>query len=374
VTGRSAVQVCLWNSPYLGNFMESELLLAGVLLERLGLGTHFVLGDGAQAQSWLTELDREGMSWSIAPTERSRWRAHLRDVAQEYSAALLHTHFTATDLVGAAVAAELGIPCVWQIRTGFNGYPFKQRAKDLLKMRFIARRRVARIIAVSPWLGEFTRRRGAPGDRIEVLPDPVILQRFEHLPERAAARERFGLSTDAKVILALGWWPDVKGVDILLDALEELAVDHPEMQTLLVGEQRMRSFLADRLPRQPSWLKTSGFIDDAAWLYAAADVFVSASRHEGQSYAVGEAITCGLPVVMSDIAGTAGWGTAPSVSTFPSENAVALGARLADMLAEEGSSLAETGAENRRFAWENLGPETWCGRLSAIYEELLKAG
>lgn len=367
---RSAIQVTLWNSAYLGNFMWSELLLARAVRERLDLSTHFVLDHGAEEQPWLADLDAAGLSWSVLPNQRGAWREHLARCVREHQGALVHTNFTAADLQSAAVAHRAGVPCVWHIRTGFNGYPMRQRAKDLVKMRVVARRRVARVIAVSPWLGEFARRRGAPAERISVVPDPIVLERFAELPDRSAARERFGLDQNALVVLALGWWPEVKGVDVLMDAAADVAGRHPSMQILLVGEERMRDFLAERA-EQPAWLRLSGFVEDPAWLFAAADVFVSASRHEGQSSAIGEALACGLPVVMSDIPGTAPWGQAPHALEFRSEDSQALAARLDELLAGSPQARVRAGFENRRWSRLNTGVESWSAQLCSIYEQVL---
>ncbi len=368
---RSIVQVTLWNSPYLGNVMSSELALATAAQERLGLKTHFVLADGAAGQPWLADLEAAGTTWSVLPPDKGTWRAHIDTAVRDHHATLVHTHFTAADLQGAAAAAAVGVPCVWHIRTGFNGYPLAQRVKDLYKMRVVARRNVAKIVAVSPWLGALAARRGAPSDRIEVLPNAIVVERFAQLPDRTAARERFGLDPDADVVLGLGWWPDVKGVDVLLDALESLAGRHPRMQGLLVGEDQMEQFLAERAPQPPPWLRTSRFVSDSAWLFAAADVFVSASRHEGQSSAIGEALACGLPVVMSDIGGTAGWGGAPHVLTFPSEDAPALGAQLERLLADGPETRIAAGAQNREWVRGNVGIEAWCVRHCELYASLL---
>ena len=373
MTGRSVLQVTLWSGPYLGNFMASELTFARAVRSRFGLGTHFVLGHGAQEQPWLDSLESAGATWSVLPAGRLGWRAHLKRAAEESDAALVHTHFSAADIQAATVASAAGVPCIWHIRTGFNGYPLTQRTKDLVKMRIVARRQVDRIITVSPWLAELARRRGAPPDRIDVLPNPVVVDRFERLPDRMTARERFGLRPEATVILALGWWPEVKGVDVLVDALGQISDDHPEVEALLVGEEQMRSFLAHRLPEQPPWLRTSAFVDDAACLFAAADIFVSASRHEGQSSAIGEALACGLPVVMSDIAGTAGWGGAPCISTFPSEDSAALAMRLEPLLAETPVGRRQAGAANGPWVASHHGPEPWCDRLCGIYGQLLSA-
>jgi glycosyltransferase involved in cell wall biosynthesis len=369
--GRSIVQVTLWKGPYLGNFMECELALARAVRATFGLGTHFVLAGGARGQPWLEEIETQGFTWSIMPRARRSWRAHLTRLARERDAALVHTHFTAADYAAAAVAAKIGFPCIWHLHTGFTRYSPKQRAKDLLKWRLIARLRVARIIAVSPWLAELARRRGAPRERIEVLPNPIVLERFAQLPGRAAARERFGLAPDAQVVLALGWWPSVKGVDVLLDALERLAPDRHAMQALLVGEQEMQSFLDERSSARPPWLRTSSFVEDAAWLFAAADVFVSASRQEGQSAAIGEAIACGVPVVMSDIPGTAGWSGAPNLQTFPVEDSAALAASLLTVLGRSQPERIRGAAENRRWASEHWGADVWCEQLCAIYAEAL---
>jgi glycosyltransferase involved in cell wall biosynthesis len=370
VSDRTIVQVTLWNSPYLGNVMTSQLALAEAARRDLGVGTHFVLADGAAGQPWLADLEAAGTTWSILPP-RSGWAAHLRRDAREHHAALFHTHFTAADLPAARVAARAGIPCVWHVRTGFNGYPPRQRVKDLMKMRVVARRDVARIVAVSPWLGELVRRRGAPAGRVEVLPNAIVLERFDRLPSRAAARERFGLGEAAQVVVGLGWWPEVKGVDVLLDALDGVAERRSDVQALLVGEQQMRDFLAARSPQTPPWLRVSGFVEDSAWLFAAADLFVSASRHEGQSSAIGEAIGCGLPVVMSDIPGTAGWEAAPGVDTFPSEDSGALAAQLERLLDRAPQEREAIAAANRAWAREAVGIETWCERLCALYRELL---
>jgi glycosyltransferase involved in cell wall biosynthesis len=371
VTVGSIVQVTLWNSPYLGNFMSSELALARYVRAQLRLGTHCVLAPGAEGQPWLEDLDAAGITWSILPPRRSAWRAHLDGVIREHGAAIIHTHFTAADLAAASAAHAAGVPCVWHIRTGFNGYPLRRRVTDLFKMRLVARRRVARILVVAPWLGELARRRGAPADRIEVVPNAIVVERFAQLPDRAEARERFDLDPGADVVLLLGWWPDVKGVDVLIDALQQIAGRRPRLQALLVGEEQMRTSLAERLPEQPPWLRLSGFVNDPAWLYTAADIFVSASRHEGQSGAVGEALACALPVVMSEIPGNYLWRAAPNVLTFPNEDADALAARLEQLLDASPQERVAAGLENRDWVRGHLGIDTWCEKSCELYRQLL---
>jgi glycosyltransferase involved in cell wall biosynthesis len=370
-SARSVVQVTLWNSAYLGNTMLGQLALARSVRERFGLSTHFVLAPGAEGMPWLKQLDDEGTTWSIMPPRRRDWRAHLSSVIEQRDAVLVHTHFTSADLAGAQAARAAGVPCVWHVRTGFTGYPLRQRLTDLVKLRWVAPRSVSSIVAVSPWLAKFIRRRGAPARLIETVPEAIAMERFAEMPDAAAARGRLGLAEDEQVVLCLGWWPEVKGVDVFLDALQRVVEQHPRAVGLVVGEEQLRAFLAERAGETPPWLRVAGFVEDSAWLFAATDIFVSASRHEGQSFAIGEALACALPVVMSDIPGTVGWGDAPDVSTFASEDSQALAGRLDELLAQPPEARVAAAAGNRDWVQEHFAVDVWCERLCKIYEPLL---
>ena len=182
---RTVVQVTMWNSPYLGNFMHAQLALAHAVRERFGLDTHLVLAAGADGQPWLTDLAREGLTFSIPPPGARGLATHLRKVLAEGPPALIHSHFTAGDLVAARAARSARVPCIWHVHTGFEGYPRGQRVKDVVKMRVVARWGVARILTVSPWLSDLTLRRGAPPARIVTVPNAIVLDRFASLPPRA---------------------------------------------------------------------------------------------------------------------------------------------------------------------------------------------
>jgi glycosyltransferase involved in cell wall biosynthesis len=367
--GRAVVQVTLWKGPYLGNFMSGQLELARAVARELGLATHAVLAEGARGRPWLAQLEAAGVSWSILPERGRRGRVdHLESVAREHGAAVVHSHFTAADLEALEAARRLGARCVWQMHTGFERYSLRQRAKDLAKVRQLGRR-VDRVVAVSEWVAELARRRGFPPERIALVPNAIVLDRFDRLPDRTEARARFGLEPEADVALALGWWPEAKGADVLLAALEQLHREGRGPVALLVGEERLERFLARALPGGAPWLRTSRFVEDAAWLYAASDVFVSASRHEGYSYAVGEALACGLPVALSDIGGTKLFAAAPGVAVFPSGDPAGLATALSRLLADP--RRAELGAANRAWARAQLAIEPWCARMVELYRSLL---
>ncbi len=364
------VQVSLWKSPYLGNFMTGQLALAHEVRERLGLATHMVLAEGSETHPWLAALDDAGVTWSVLPAGSRRLRtAALEATAREHRAVLLHSHFTAADLEAASAARRVGGRCVWQLHTGFEGYRWRQRAKDLVKVRLVARRRVDRVIAVAPWIERLALRRGVPADRLVLIPNAISLARFESLPDREQARARLGLPAGAWVALGLAWWPEVKGADLMLEAAARLAAADSSFVLLLVGEDPLREFVAKAIGDPPPWLALSGFVEDPTWLYAAADAFVSASRHEGQSYAIGEAIASGLPVIMSDIEGSAIYRDAPGLRAFEPGDAAAL----LDVLEAAVNDPLATGRAEEIRAWAraHLAIEPWCERMVALYRDVL---
>lgn len=369
MTEATVVHVTMWDSPYLGNFMHAQFALAELVWERFGLRTHFVLASGASDVPWLGELEARGLGFSVPPAGAQALDAHLRDLLATSTPALVHTHFTTGDLAGARAAHRAGVPCVWHVHTGFEGYPAAQRAKDLLKMRIVARRRVARIITVSTWLEQLVRRRGGPASKIVAIPNAIVVGRFEALLPKADARKLFGVPDDGPLVLALAWWPEAKGADVLLDALELLAAEGRPVNALLVGEERLRELVAARGLGDAPWLTISGFVADPAQLFAAADLFVSSSRHEGAPYALGEALACDLPVVTTDIPGVAGYLGAPGVSTVPSVDPRALADAIAARTAP--SAPAEEPGAARAWVDRELGLDTWCRRVADVYAELL---
>jgi glycosyltransferase involved in cell wall biosynthesis len=106
-------------------------------------------------------------------------------------------------------------------------------------------------------------------------------------------------------LLAVGAVVPRKGYDLLAEALAGIT-DQPWTLTIAraldldeAEVARLRPSIADR--GLASRVTLAGAVDPAALaaLYAAADVFVIASRHEGYGMAAAEAMARGLPLVAS---------------------------------------------------------------------------
>lgn len=130
-----------------------------------------------------------------------------------------------------------------------------------------------------------------PGHKLAFAPNPLVL------PATPAAAELTSLT-----ILAVGRLTHQKAYDILLQAFAQIAGNAPEWRLVVVGEGE----LEEPLKRQAHALGVAGCVDwigrvtDPFRYYAGADIFALPSRYEGTPNALLEAMSMGLPAVVSN--------------------------------------------------------------------------
>ncbi|TLN21232.1 glycosyltransferase family 4 protein, partial [bacterium] len=194
---------------------------------------------------------------------------------------------------------------------------------------------------------------GFPAERVVLFPWGVDLERFSP-GEPAGLRERLGWE-DAFVVLSLRSWEPLYGVDVVVKAFCRAAEAEPRLRLMLLGggsqAATLRQMLAQHglLERVHFGGQVSG--DDLPDYYRSADLYVSASHSDGSSVSLMEALACGLPVLVSDIAGNREW-IGPGESAgwlFPDGDAEALATGMLRAAADE-AELKERHAAARLLA------------------------
>jgi len=152
-------------------------------------------------------------------------------------------------------------------------------------------------------------RLGMPGERIVVFPWGVDLAYFS--PKGTdGLRDHLGWGP-AFVLLSARSWERGYGIEILVRGFIEAARAVPDLRLLMLGDGSLR-------PTVVRLLAEGGVADrvhlagqvgyrDLPAHYRAADLYVSASRSDGSSVSLLEAMACGLPALVSDIPGNREW-------------------------------------------------------------------
>jgi len=142
-----------------------------------------------------------------------------------------------------------------------------------------------------------------PEQRIEVVPNPVSLERFESAQADTQWRERLCLGPDEMLAVFLGRLVvRSKGLDVLREAMAVLPED-VSARVMLVGPVKHEAEArALELPGRITWLGPVER-DLVPSLLKACDLLVLPSRWEGLPISVIEAMAAGLPVVATRVSG-----------------------------------------------------------------------
>lgn len=209
---------------------------------------------------------------------------------------------------GVRLARQLGVPVVATYHTLFEEY--LHHYVPLLPSRltgFVARRfscaqcnAVDRIIAPSAAMKARLMAYGVSSP-IDVLPTGISLAAFAQ-GERRRFRARHDIAEDRPVALFVGRVAHEKNIAFLLDMLERALADEPRILLVIAGEGPAEPSLRQRVMARGlgNAVRFIGYLDRREELpdcYAAADVFVFASRTETQGLVLLEAMASGLPVL-----------------------------------------------------------------------------
>lgn len=187
---------------------------------------------------------------------------------------------------------------VWD-EPGFRGAHARLagRFKAWLEIRQFRRARV--VLANSAQTARDLEARGVDASKIKVAPFTVDGARF-HPPlmeERAAARTALAIPDDAFAVVFVGAHGPRKGLPVLIDALAGTGA-----HLIAAGDHRGAGTLAHAAAVGVP-LTAPGKLEDVRTAYWAADVMVYPSRYDALGLAALEAMSCGLPVVVSPHAG-----------------------------------------------------------------------
>lgn len=216
---------------------------------------------------------------------------------------LVHAFSSTAEFYGGVAARLAGARFIGSIRNAADPLPLLHRAgkriADRLADAVVANARAGRDDGISRGL--------VSRQRVQVIPNGLDLKRFTaDEGERAHARLRFGVPLDAPVIVSVGRLVAQKGWDTIVDVARHVLAAHPGARFMVVGDGPLRQVIDAQVAACgiASQVVRVGECRDIRPALFAADIYLHASRWEGMSNAIMEAMAARLPVVASAVGGT----------------------------------------------------------------------
>ena len=291
--------------------------------------------------------------------------------------AVLSTWMYHADLIG-GLAAKLagGIPVVWGIRQGDlsregNRWLTLQTVKACALM---SRWLPARIICNAEASRKVHAAAGYEAEKMIVIPNGSDLTMFK--PDEAArrlVRKELEIPEESPIIGLVGRFHPYKDHHNFIRAAALLYRDWPDVHFLLCGDE-----ITSENPHLAAWIRDAGISGrcrlvgrrhDIPRLTAALDIAVSSSFGESFSSVVVEAMSCGIPCVVTDV-GDSAFIVGQTGLVVPPQNARELANALRQLIELGHNARISMGMAARCRIQKHFDLPNIVSRYQDLYEEL----
>jgi glycosyltransferase involved in cell wall biosynthesis len=294
------ILITIWmNMP---SFYQGDLFRALVATGKVDLQVIFAheLSEDRRQLGW--DSDLSGFEYSFLDPNQAIRDAMGKAIAQR-------SRFHVVNGIWAEPGFAAALTALMSSGSGYAIYseapnPNKLRSKQRkLAQHMFGRMVVAKsagLLPVSHLASDFFRDLGAPEEKL------YPFGYFRSTPRFDGNNNGFKARSTIEVVF-VGQLVRRKGVDILLDAIGPLFTDYPNLILTIIGDGPERSQLEQQAAPISSRITFAGKMSppEIPGRLAAADVLVLPSRWDGWGLVVNEALSAGVPVIVSDQCGAA---------------------------------------------------------------------
>jgi glycosyltransferase involved in cell wall biosynthesis len=279
-------------------YLRSQGVDVTILTRRTTGTSAFELIDGVEVHRLPAPEPRQFASLAFTLSSlafllrRSPDLIHANEFISPATAALLARRFTRKPVV------------ITPHRSGELGdvQRLQKRASGQARLKAI-RDQTDAFVVISDEIGAELRTIGVPEKKLHSINNGVDVIRFSPLEPSAkpALRMKLGLTVNATLVIFTGRLVVEKRVNNLLAIWPAIRAAQPQAELLVLGEGNQMASLTAAAGEGVHFF---GAQRDVAPFLNAADIFVLPSSAEGLSIAMLEAMSCGLPPVMTNVGGS----------------------------------------------------------------------
>lgn len=231
---------------------------------------------------------------------------YARRICKDFD--IINTWLYHADLFGFVIAKLLlKKKLIWNIRhSNLDKNANKSRTLMIVKINSLLSKFVDYITYNSNKAYETHKMNGYINNKYNIIPNGFELDKFKFISSnRKETRAKLNISNEEKVLITVGRWDIQKDYYTLFKAVNELALKIADFKLLMVGTNLDYSNkelleLVSKYNLMDNILLL-GKRDDIPELLSAADIYLSSSLGESFSNAIGEAMACALPCIVTDV-------------------------------------------------------------------------
>jgi glycosyltransferase involved in cell wall biosynthesis len=285
------------------------------------------------------------------------------------------------DLIGGLSARLAGRPpVIWGIRNAeLDDATARWTTRQTLRAcALLSGFLPSRIVSCSERARDFHVARGYRADRIVVIPNGFEVDVFRPDPAaREAVRRELGIATDTLVVGMVARYHPMKDFGNFSQAAGRAVRELPGIRFVLCGDgvTAANAELTGSLRRAGVLERTQllGRRDDVSRVLAAFDLFTLSSVTEGFPNALGEAMACGIPCVVTD-AGDSRWILGDAGSAVPVRQPAELASAWCQMLRRGRAARARIGERGRERVASLFSVTAVAARFCELYSLVLRRG
>lgn len=348
--------------------LESMLLCATEAFDAAGVETH-VLGTGAAQGELAKEFRVSGYTVHHAPFRVATGYFHqLYALMRRERFDVVHIHTEQAFFWYGLTARVAGVPRVVHHVHAYFPFEGPLRVERILQ-RWLGRALLGmKSLAVSPSVAANERTRFLnPSTLIGNWVDAVAFHPIS-LDQRVALRKHLALPASASLIVSVGACVPLKNHELIVESMVLVERMAPGVHYVHVGtgsEEAAEQALAQHLGVH-ALCHFLGARGDVAHVLAACDLMVMPSDREGLPMAALEALSCGLPVVATDVPGLRDVVINERTGVLVDANAESVAVAVTRMLADP-ALRQRLGAEGRRRVIERHSPDAGVAAWLEVY-------